>query len=162
MARISIRGSILPLVRFLRPISKRARGLPKGWELRPARGSLAHVHHGGARTRVIRPMQAALAKKTGLAPPRLGKVLIIPARPVLISNKAARAASRAVGRHILTGKAVQAEKILKSAAAESFRLGGPGWKNSRDWGRARARRPTLGGAGGRVAAGWQRGRFNEI
>lgn len=162
MAGISIRGNLLPLVRFLRPISKRARALPGGWELRPARGSLAQVHHGGARTRVTRPMQAALAKQTGQAPPRLGKILVIPARPVRISDKAARGASRAVAKHLVTGKPIQAEKILKSAAVESFQVGGPGWARSRNWGRWRASTPPLGGGGGRVARGWQGGRFSEI
>ena len=146
--------------RFFGSVLKRAKG-PRRYVLETS-DRLAKIHQQGGRQRVTRPVQRAIAAKTGVAPPKVGKTMIHPERPVRVTPSMAKEASRGLVRFYLLGGQRGIERSMRKGVAVQFARGGvPFWRRSRDWGRLRAARPTLGGAGGRVAAGWRRARFTE-
>jgi len=161
MAQVRVVNKLGGVLKFVGRFSPRARALPGGYELRPT-GKLAAIHHGGASTRVTPAMRGALAVITGMPPPRVGKVLEIPARPVSTDAKMARDVAVGVAKNIIKGKPVPAERIMKSGVKRQF-ASRRGWAKARPWGKWKTANPNpLGGPGGRVAAGWEAGRVREV
>ncbi len=164
MALVRVTHTLPSVLKFIRPFSRRARALPRGYELSPV-GSLARIHHAGATVTVTPAMQRKLAVITGVTPPAVGKRLVIPARPVVADNAMARKVATGVARHIITGKPHGAERAIKSGVLAQFDTGGSSenpWKRSRPWGKFRPADPNpLGGSGGQVARGWARGKVVE-
>lgn len=152
------------LDRYLSRIVKRAQKAPRR-SILLTRDRLAVIHqHGGTQT-VTPEMQRAIARKIGPGekPPAVGKVLIHPSRPVRPTPAMLRRASKGLARHILRGGPRTTGQIMREEVSAQYGAGGtPSWRPSRNWGRIQARRPTLGGAGGRVHAGWRAASYREV
>lgn len=162
MAGIAVVHDLSRVFKLLGRWSKRARALPRRQELR-ARGKVAIILAGGAKVRVTRKMQGFLAKKYGIKPPPIGKMLVIPPRPVGVTRKTSRQMAFAMAEHVATGKPIKGKQIMIEGVGRQFDAGGiPKWKKSRDWrGKPgwKARRPTGGGSRGRAFKGWRQGRY---
>ena len=160
MTRIVVQNSIPQFIlKPLRLISRRAQELPQESHL-AARGKLANVHAGGARTRVTRPIQLALIRATGQAPPRIGSELVNPPRPIGVTPKTTKEAGRDMARFVVRGGKLRTQQIMLAGVMTQFDAGGiPSWRKSRRWGRWVPRNPTLGGRGGSVADGWRQATY---
>ena len=159
MANIRVINKLAPVSKYLGKLSSRFENQPKGWQLR-ARGKLANIHAAGAKVRVTRKMQGYLGAQLGVVPPRVGKLLIIPARPPSATFKMARGVAKDVAIHVVTGRPAQIKKTMVEGVLLQFDRGFA--PPSRDWGDFKAARPTLGGRRGRVAKGWIQGTFRKI
>ncbi len=149
----------------------RARRMPKRMAIE-ARGMITQAHHKGFVSRPRRHsdrfIQGVLKKQffagTGQKPPRLATIrrgLRNPPRPVSATKPMAKAVTEVLVAQFFGAKDESPEQVIRADIARQFRVGGdPKWEVSRDFGSLRAKRPTLGGAGGRVHEGW-RGPYRE-
>ncbi len=162
MAKLSVQTTGFDgVIGLVAGIERRVERLPAGWEL-STRSKLAVIHHLGGRQTVSRRVQRGIAAKTRVAPPRVGTVMIHPARPVRATDAMAAAAAKQVSLFAVKGGSIAIEPIMRKDVNQQFASGGrPGWVASRDWGEQRARKPTLGGASGRVGVGWAAATFRE-
>ena len=162
MATLRVETRNFPrVIRFIADIRRRVVKTPSGWELR-ARG-LAALHQAGGRQTVKPSVQRAIAAKTGATPPRGGTVMKHPRRPIRVLPGMAKKASRGLAKSWLGRGDHGIEAALRDGALAQMDKGGdPSWKPSRDWGRLKARRPTLGGRRSRVGSEWAKARFAEI
>lgn len=162
MATIRVETRNFPRVtRFLAEIRRRVLKAPSGWELR-ARG-LAAIHQAGGQQTVKASVQRAIAAKTGATPPRLGSVMKHPRRPIRATSAMAKKAARGLARSWIRRGDDGIESAMRDGALVQMDMGGdPSWVPSRDWGRLKARKPTLGGRGSRVGSEWAKASFAEI
>jgi len=161
MAQVRVISKLGAAFEFVGRWSARARSLPQEASMAP-KGKIATVHQVGAETRVTASMRGALAHKTGLPPPPVGKALIIPARPIVASRRMARRVALDYAKHVATGKPRQTQAIMTEEALRQLDAGGtPAWPESKSWGRWTNATPPLGGAGGTVGRGWSSPAYRE-
>lgn len=162
MALVKTKG-LGKVVTFVAAVARRARRLPRRYSISTS-DTVANVQHRGGRQRVTRPMQLAIRAKVGPGAriPKVNATLVHPRRPVHATLKMSARAVAALGKHVLFGGPTGVEPTLRRSISAQFAAGGtPSWPASRSWGRLTARRPTLGGAAGRVAKAWQQGPYRE-
>lgn len=146
--------------------ARRAERLPRIYRRSTRRGTkLGAIHHlGGVQFIVSERQRRAIRAKVGPGQniPAAGKAMRHPRRPVRARPRMARLVVNHLAKHVLHGEPRRVGPIMLKDILLQFDAGGtPSWPRSKNWGRLKARRPTLGGGAGRVARTWSRGRFQE-
>ncbi len=149
----------------------RARRMPRRMTVETDDG-LAAAHQQGyisrPRRRSARFIQGVLAGRyftgAGQAPPRLSTIrrgFRSPARPINATDRMAKDVTDVLVAKFFGGKEESPEQVIRANIDLQFGVGGdPKWERSENFGSLRARRPTLGGRSGRIAAAWRRGRYS--
>ena len=147
--------------------ARRAKVLPRRFRRSTRRGSKLGVIHqrGGVQIVVSERQRGAIRAKVGpnVPIPAVGKAMRHPRRPVRARPLMARKVADDLARHVLHGGKRRSLAIMLKDIEQQFDAGGtPSWTKSKDWGRLRARRPPLGGRGGRVMRTWRLGQGREL
>lgn len=152
------------LVRNAEGRAQRARQLPRRYRLSTG-AKLAVIHQrGGVQFVVSERQRSAIRAKVGpnVPVPAVGRSMRHPRRLVRATPMMAKLSARAMARHVVRGGPRGVEPVMRREVSRQYASGGqPSWIPSRTWGNLVARRPTLGGAGGRVAAGWRQASYTE-
>ncbi len=152
------------LVRTAEGRARRARQLPRRYRLQTS-AKLAVINQRGATQFVVSERQrSAIRAKVGpnVPIPAVGRAMIHPRRPVRATPKMAKDSARALARHVVRGGPRGVEPVMRKDVRTQYSRGGqPTWPRSKTWGNLIARKPTLGGGGGRVSRGWDGARYSE-
>ena len=147
--------------------ARRAKALPRRYRRSTRRGTkLGTIHQrGGVQFVTSEKQRRAIRNKVGpgVPIPAVGKALLHPKRPIRARKRMARQVALHLAPHVLRGTKRNVGPVMLKDILLQYAVGGtPSWPKSKNWGRRRARKPTLGGRGGRVARTWSRGRFQEF